>query len=116
MAILGILSAAAVQAFSTYRRTAQEATAIYYMRNWIPAQELYLQTYNHYADADEQLASAGFRVLKVPTNVPYNFSIDSGSSATEKWWGRATPTKSGYRYFYIDQTGVVRSSRQAINP
>lgn len=81
-----------------------------YMRSWIPAQELYLQTYGHYADADEQLAKERLGVLVVPTDVPYTFSVDSGSSATSHWWGRATPTQSGARYFYIDENGVLLSS------
>ena len=110
MTIVAILSSLAIQAYGTYRKRAQETVAIHFMRSWVPAQELYLQTYSHYADADEQLGSAGFRVLRVPTSVPYNFHIDSGASATSAWYGRATPTKSGYRHFYIDQSGVVLSS------
>lgn len=110
LTILALLAASAMQAFGTYRKSGQEATAIHYMRSWVPAQELYLQTYNHYADADEQLGSAGFRILRVPTKIPYNFSIDSTGIETERWWGRGTPTKPGYRFFYVDQSGVVRSS------
>jgi hypothetical protein len=78
------------------------------MRNWMPAQELYLQTFGHYTDADETLASSGFAVLKVPpSNIPYDFSIESSSSARTRWWGQAAPTKSNLRHFYIDNTGVV---------
>ena len=107
VAIIGILAALAIPAYSSYRDRAYEATAISYMRSWVPAQELYLETYGHYADADETLARAGFRVLKVPTNVPYDFSIDSTTSATTRWWGQARPLRSGVRHFYIDNTGVI---------
>lgn len=115
MAIVGILSASAVQAFNSYRFRGYEAVAIKYMRQWPPAQELYLMDNNRYADADEQLAHTGLKINKVPTNVPYDFSIDSGTSATTRWWGRATPLKSGLRHFCISHFGVVKSGWAAQN-
>jgi prepilin-type N-terminal cleavage/methylation domain-containing protein len=111
IAIIGILSAIAIAAYSTYRSRAYEAVAISYMRSWVPAQELYLQKYGHYADADEQLAQGGLGVLFVPkSNVPNDLSVDSNGQATSTWWGRGTPTRTGLRYFYIDQNGMVLSS------
>ncbi len=107
--LIGILAAISVSLYGSYRDRAYEATAIQYLRSWVPAQELYLQKYGNYADADEQLQNP-LRVLNVPTKVPYDFSVDSGSSATSRWWGRATPTRSGLRYFYIDETGILLSS------
>src|ERR1035437_3071059 len=107
VAIIGILAATAIPAYKSYRARAFEATAMSYMRSWIPAQELYLQTYGHYADADEQLAQVVLGVLVVPTDIPYDFSIDSDSSATSRWWGRAAPTQNGLRYFYIDEKGLL---------
>jgi len=109
VAIIGILAATAVAAYSRYRLHAYEAGAMTYMRAWVPAQELYLQTYGHYADADETLASSGFAVLKVP-KIPYNFSIDSSSKATSSWNGQGAPTQSNLRHFYIDNTGVVSTT------
>ena len=106
--ILGILASMAISTYRTYRLRGYEATAIVFMRNWPAAQEMYLQTYGHYADADEQLETLG--LLKVPKKVPYDFSVDSSSAATERWWGRANPTKGGLRYFYIDYRGNLLSS------
>ena len=107
--IMMILAASAVQAFSAYRKRAYESVAIQYMRAWPPAQELYLVDLGHYADADETLAQGAYRINKVPTNVPYDFSIDSGLSQKSRWWGTATPTTSGLRHFCVSQLGVVRS-------
>jgi prepilin-type N-terminal cleavage/methylation domain-containing protein len=107
--IVMILAASAVQAFDSYRKRAYEAVAIRYMRTWPPAQELYLLDQGHYADADETLAQGAYRINKVPTTVPYDFSIDSGSSQKTRWWGRATPQKSGLRHFCISNYGVVKS-------
>jgi prepilin-type N-terminal cleavage/methylation domain-containing protein len=115
LAIVGILSATAVQAFQSYRMRGYEAVAIQYMRSWPPAQEVYLLDNGHYADADETLAQQGLKINKVPTNVPYDFSIDSTSSEDERWWGRATPLKSGLRHFCISHIGIVRSGWTAQN-
>lgn len=115
VAILGMLAASAVQAFNSYRQRGFEAVAIQYMRSWPPAQELYLVDKGMYASADEDLAHAGIKILKVPTNVPYDFSIDNGSGQTSRWWGRATPLRSGLRHFCISHIGVVRSGWSAQN-
>lgn len=113
--IIMILAASAVQAFAGYRKRAYESVAIRYMRNWPPAQELYLLDQGHYADADETLAQGPYKINKVPTNVPYDFSIDSGINQKTRWWGSAQPTTSGLRYFCVSQLGVVRSGFSAQN-
>lgn len=110
VAIIGILSATAIAAFGRYRARAYEAVAITYMRSWVAAQEVYLQKYGHYADADETLGRGGLGILLVPTDIPYDFSIDSTNRAISHWWGRATPTRSGLRHFYVDESGVVLGS------
>jgi len=48
--------------------------------------------------------------ITVPDDLPYNFHVDSTSSAREGWWGRATPLRSGLRYLYIDHTGLLLAS------
>ena len=108
--IISILTAVAIPRFEAYRKRGYEASAIQYMRSWVPAQEAYRQKNGVYADADEQLAQGGLNILFVPDDIPYNFHIDSNSWQTENWYGRGTPTTSGLRHFYIDQTGVVISS------
>jgi prepilin-type N-terminal cleavage/methylation domain-containing protein len=113
--IVMILAASAVQAFDSYRKRAYEAVAIRYMRNWPPAQELYLLDQGHYADADETLAQGPYKINTVPTTVPYDFSIDSGIGQKTKWWGTATPQKTGLRYFCISSIGVVRGGKTAQN-
>ena len=115
VAILGILAASAVQAFSSYRMRSFEAVAITYMRSWPSAQEVYLLDRGEYANADEDLAHTGLKINKVPTNVPYDFSVDSGSGNQNRWWGAATPLKSGLRHFCISNIGVVRSGWTAQN-
>ncbi len=108
--LIAILSAIAVAGYDAYLRRAYEAEAIAYMRSWVPAQELYLQTFGHYADADETLAQEPLRILVVPDDIPYRFSIDSSASATTHWWGRGNPTQPGLRFFYIDESGRLLAS------
>ncbi len=110
IAVLGLLAATAISAYGAYRNRAYEAAAIQYMRSWVPAQEVYLQVHGHYADADEQLAQGDLGINTVPTNIPYDFAIDSTSVETSRWWGSATPKRSGLRYLCITNTGVVESS------
>jgi type IV pilus assembly protein PilE len=110
VAIIAILAAVAISSFRSYVKKGYEATAAMYMRNWVPAQELYYQIFGHYADADEQLQTQ-IHILKVPPkNIPYNFSINSSSHATRTWWGTGQPLQSGLQYFYIDETGNLLSS------
>jgi type IV pilus assembly protein PilA len=110
IAVIGILAATAIAAYGAYRNRAYEAAAIEYMRSWVPAQEVYLEVHGHYADADEELAQGALGINTVPTNLPYDFSIDSTSAETSRWWGSATPKTSGLRYLCITNTGVVGSS------
>lgn len=108
--IIGILAAIAVAMFGEYRKRGYEASAITYMRAWAPAQEVYLQKYGRYADADEDLAEDDLGILFVPQDIPYDFSLDNNSSQTEKWFGRGAPLTSGLAHLYVDQSGVVLKS------
>jgi len=107
MAIVAILSAIAIPFMESYRRRGYEASATQYLRSWVPAQELYLQVNGFYADRDEDLAGAGIGVLQVPTDIPYEFSIDSGSKETENWFGQADPRVGDLAHLSIDESGIV---------
>lgn len=109
VAIIGILTAIAVAVYQDYRKRGYEASAITYMRSWVPAQEVYLQKYGHYADADEDLENE-LDILFVPDDIPYDFSLDNNNSQDEKWFGRGDPQTSGLAHLYVDQTGVVLKS------
>lgn len=108
--IIGILVAIAIPVYEAYRKRAYEATAMSYMRSWVPAQELYLQLNGNFSASDEELGQQDLGVLFVPDDIPYDFSIDSTNRATERWWGRGRPTTGGLAYFYIDNTGRLLSS------
>jgi Tfp pilus assembly protein PilE len=108
--IIGILAAIAVAAYDDFRKRGYEASAVSYLRSWVPAQEVYLQKHGRYADADEDLAENDLGILFVPNDIPYDFSLDNNNSQTELWYGRAAPQTRGLAHLYVDQTGVVLKS------
>lgn len=113
VAVIAIIASLAIPNLQNSKKAAYEAAAISYMRSWTSAQELYLMRHGTYADADNQLVGDGFIGNPDPDAQGYTFSIDNSSGETTRWWGRGWPTTAGVtgdRYFYIDNTGVIRWS------
>jgi prepilin-type N-terminal cleavage/methylation domain-containing protein len=122
VAILGILSAIAVPNLLRSRQAAFEANALRYVKTWLPGQELYKRAHGRYADSDEILVTEQF-INKgmsggVADDTAYVYSIDSDSTNSDgtpnitTWFGTAR-RRTGYNKihsYYIDQTGLVRSS------
>ncbi len=118
--IMGIIASIAVPNLLRSKAAANEAVAISYMRSWSAAQELYHTNHGCYADADNQLFDQGLIGGHNSANSHgYTFSLDNPLGSQYTWWGRASPDipgESGTRWFYIDQTGVMRwSTSGAIN-
>ncbi|GIW73290.1 MAG: hypothetical protein KatS3mg102_2832 [Planctomycetota bacterium] len=112
IAILAVLVSMVLPNFVGSRKQANEAAAISYMRSWIGAQELYMQRYGLYADADDQLVAAGL-IPGGGDKHGYRFSLDNPPNSLYDWWGRGDPIepgRSGDRYFFIDATGVIRAT------
>ena len=88
--------------------------AITYLRSWVSAQEMYQVRNGSYADADGQLFDAGLIDGRPEADIyGYTFSLDNPSGSQYTWWGRGwpdSPGTSGTRWFYVDQSGVIRYS------
>jgi type IV pilus assembly protein PilA len=122
VAIIGILSAIAVPNLLRSRQASYEANALRYVKTWLPGQELYKRAHGHYADSDEILVTEGFinkgMNAGVADDTAYIYSIDSettnsnGTPNTTSWFGtaRRRTAFNKIRSYYIDQTGLVRSS------
>jgi len=118
--IIGIIASIAVPNLLRSKAAANEAIAISYMRSWSAAQEPYHTNHGCYADADNQLFDEGLIDGHNPANTHgYTFSLDNPPGSQYTWWGRASPDipgETGTRWFYIDQTGVMRwSTSGAVN-
>ena len=113
VAIIGIIAAIAVPSLLQSKAAANEAAAIGYMRAWTSAQELYLLKFGVYADADSQLFNEGLIGKGAADSHGYTFSLDNPSGNTDAWWGTGdpdTPGQTGTRYFFLDESGVMRWS------
>ena len=112
--IIGIIASIAVPNLLRSKAAANEAVALSYMRSWSAAQELYHTNHGCYADADNQLFDEGLIDGHNPADSHgYTFSLDNPSGSKYTWWGRASPDipgETGTRWFFIDQTGVIRGS------
>ncbi len=121
IAIIAIIAAIAIPNLIEARKGANEAAAIGGLRSISTAQNLYREQDKdgnstlEYAPSLTALATHGSLidgVLASGTKQGYIFSIVAAGSFT--WSARADPqqpTKSGDRYFFIDDTGVIRFTR-----
>ena len=114
ISIIGIIASIAIPNLIQSKAAANEAAAIAYLRSWITAPQLYITKYGSYADADGQLFDAGLISVKPAADSHgYTFSLDNPANSKYLWWGEGwpdTPGTTGTRWFFIDQSGVMRYS------
>jgi len=114
VAVIGIIAAMSIPNLLESKKAANEKTAITYMRSWTSAQEIYHTRFGVYADADNQLFAEDLISFRgTADGFGFNFSIDNGSNSLYTWWGTSRPDvpgETGDRWFFIDQTGVIRYS------
>ena len=114
VSIIGVIATIAIPNLVSSKRAANEAMAISYMKTWVSAQEMYQMRFGIYADADGQLFDQGLIHGRPDADLHgYTFSLDNPSGSQFTWWGRGwpdSPGTSGTRWFYVDQTGVIRYS------
>ena len=114
VAVIVVIASLSIPSLMKSKAAANEKVAIVYMRSWTAAQELYHTRFGVYADADNQLFDAGLVDGRGSADSHgYTFSIDNGSNSLYTWWGTSSPDvpgETGSRWFYIDHTGVIRSS------
>ena len=121
VAIIGIIAAIAIPNLLAARRSANEAAAIGNMRTIVSAQATYQSTYGGNTAfgtpaelatvnlLDTTMGQAGFN----KSGYAYVFSAAGGSASG--FYVQASPvstatlTATGIRYFYTDQSGVIRA-------
>jgi len=114
VSIIGIIASIAIPNLVSSKRAANEAMAISYLKSWVSAQEMYQMRFGSYADADGQLFNAGLIDGRPAADMyGYTFNLDNPSGSQYTWWGKGWPDDpgvSGTRWFYVDQSGVIRYS------
>ena len=113
MAVISIIAAIAVPNLLTAKKAANEAAAIAYIRNWSSAQEIYLTLHQSYATSNDQLVGDGLVTPADPSRLGYTFLLSAEGTA-RAWSGTAAPADPGVtgdRYFFLDQSGVIRWMR-----
>lgn len=112
VAIIGIVAAIAVPNFLNSRQAAHNASAFSSLRLIHSAQIAYRARFDRYGDLTE-LKNAGTLTDPLLTGGQrsnYNFVINPATLSGDYYEVSATPTVSPWRYYYIDASGVIRSS------
>ncbi len=121
VAIIAIIAAIAIPNLLGAKKSANEASAISSLRTLSTVCEQYRNRNGTYPATLNALATQGYidNVLGAGVKSGYQFGSQGGGgdgnlNATADTWEcyaePSTPGTSGDRYFYIDQSGVLRSS------
>jgi prepilin-type N-terminal cleavage/methylation domain-containing protein len=113
VAVIGIIAAIAVPNLVQSKKAANEASAISSMRNLVTAQITYASTIGsgNFADSLANLQSAGFidNVLGSGGKDGYSFTMTATGGTGFTFNGApSTPGTTGERYFFTDETAVIR--------
>ena len=124
IAIIAIIAAVAIPNLKDARMAAYESAAIATLRSYHSAQQVYREQDKDgngtldYADTNQRLVSAGLLDERFNSTIAYyqgySHTLPANSRTTLFTWCRvSSPEKfgdSGSKYYFIDQTGVVRYS------
>jgi len=126
IAIIAIIAAIAIPNLIEARKGSNEAAAIGALRTISTAQNIFREgdkdknNTNEYASAMSLLGSTNLidSVLSSGSKQGYSFStvVIAGSTSLYKWTAGAQPVvpgSTGDRYFFIDESGVIRFANTA---
>jgi len=113
VAIIGIIAAIAIPNLLSAKKSANEGAAISNLRTLATCEAQYQNTYGVYIGLSG-LQSAGLidEKLASGTKQGYNYTYSTSDAGQFTFAFNANPASSstGNRYFYVDQTGVIRYS------
>ena len=112
VAIIAIIAAIAIPSLLNARKAGNEASAISSLRTLTTVNEQYRTRFQAYAGSLANLSAESYidSVLGSGTKSGYLFTY---SGSTNTWTCTGSPTTAGTtgdRYFFVDQTGVIRFS------
>lgn len=110
VAVIAIIAAIAIPNFIRSRMTANEASAIASLKTITTVNELYAVRFNTYAPALADLNTTGYVDDNLGSGsksgylIVYAGGVDSYTVSADP----QTPGTSGARYFFTDESGVIR--------
>ncbi|MEE8350193.1 MAG: prepilin-type N-terminal cleavage/methylation domain-containing protein [Acidobacteriota bacterium] len=117
VAIIGIIAAIAVPNLLQSKAAANEASAISSLRNVVTSQITYSATTGSgsYASSLTVLSTQKLidGVLGAGTKAGYNFTATGSATAFSVNADPVTPGSTGNRYFFSDESGVIRYNTAA---
>ena len=113
--IIAIITAIAIPSLLNARKAGNEASAISSMRTLTTVNEQYRTRFGDYSSSLGNLNTTGYidSVLGGGTKSGYVFTY---AGAANTWTANAGPETAGTtgdRFFYVDQTGVIRANASA---
>jgi len=116
IAIIALLLATAVPSLLKSRSSGNETSAIATLRGVVSTQEQYRTRFGAYTDNLNRLIEASLLpgiTLDNGAITKSGYSFTQSAAGTNEWGAQASPLVAGTtgdRYFYADQTGVIRWS------
>jgi prepilin-type N-terminal cleavage/methylation domain-containing protein len=113
VAIIAIIAAIAIPSLLNARKAGNEASAISSLRTLTTVNEQYRTRFQEYPSLLTDLSAEGYidSVLAAGQKSGYTFTYAVGANPTAEWTCTADPvnvTVTGDRYFFVDQSGVIR--------
>jgi len=115
VAIIAIIAAIAIPSLLNARKAGNEASAISSLRTMTTVNEQYRTRFGAYADALATLNTEGYidNVLSTGAKSGYTFGYTGGANTWSCTADPTDPTVTGDRYFFVDQSGVIRFNAAA---
>ena len=115
VAIIAIIAAIAIPSLLNARKAGNEASGISSLRTLTTVNEQYRTRFQAYAAALTKLSAEDYidSVLGSGSKSGYSFTYAGGTNTWTCAADPSTPGTTGDRYFFVDQTGVIRFSSSA---
>lgn len=116
--VILVIAAIAIPNLSSHHHPSSESSAIGSLRSVTTAQSIYFERYKAYGTL-EQLGAANLidPVLASGTKLRYRFALTPATTPAQTYTYTATANpvsiNVGNRYFFVDQSGVIRFSSSA---
>ena len=110
VAVIAIITAMAIPGILNARIAANESSAIATMRTVATVNEQYRVRFQSDPGAITDLSALEYidPAVASPTKAGYTFSYSGGVNTYTFRGDPTNPGQSGYRYFYVDPSGVIR--------